>query len=561
MAGRYGVVLLALGASGSAIPSPRTATLNGWAATRFLEPDEAVRVHLGIRHEKPQLLRFREYFSRVSDPSRSEYGLYLTTDELSEMLAPPASRVEAVMAWCRERVGEHAQMVVNRYHDFLTVTMPAATADSVFGTKMASWEATSGPSHPHVRSIQPHHIPVELSAHVEYVAGLSEPFPKLKKPVASRSERLGEKGGADQPCLYEPGPTPECLFEAYGINATASSGTKATMAVVEFAGSYYLESDLAEFQTRYGVAKEAVSDVQGVIPSSASAGTEASLDIQYIMGIAQGVPATYIQIPSSTSTPFLDWAMGQLELDADDIAQVQSVSWGTAEYEYEEEVGVDRLNIELMKFGALGVSIIFATGDDGAGCHASSYMPNFPATSPYVTAVGGVWIPPITSTYKIEGDSISGGGFATSVGNNRTQAPWQEEQVSEYQASCGVKSSKYVAGGRGIPDVSAFSAYYNYYRNGNPSQVDGTSAAAPVWSAVVALMNDQRLAAGMSTLGFLNPWLYSLDGTSAFTDITSGTNNEGGCLHTGFPAMKGWDAVTGLGTPMFPELLAAALEA
>ena len=103
-----------------------------------------------------------------------------------------------------------------------------------------------------------------------------------------------------------------------------------------------------------------------------------------------------------------------------------------------------------MKFGALGVSIIFATGDDGAGeragptspftsatrsitlsaspylgCHSSSYMPNFPATSPYVTAVGGVWIPPITSTYKIEGDSISGGGFATSAGNNRTQAPWQ----------------------------------------------------------------------------------------------------------------------------------------
>ena len=97
--------------------------------------------------------------------------------------------------------------------------------------------------------------------------------------------------------------------------------------------------------------KDSVSDVQGIIPSSADAGTEASLDIQYIMGIAQGVPATYIQIPSTTATPFLDWAMAQLELDANDIAQVQSVSWGTAEYEYEDEVGVDRLNVELMKLG------------------------------------------------------------------------------------------------------------------------------------------------------------------------------------------------------------------
>mmetsp|Transcript_89408 Transcript_89408/g.255308 ORF Transcript_89408/g.255308 Transcript_89408/m.255308 type:complete len:559 (-) Transcript_89408:594-2270(-) len=550
------LALLAIGAS--ALESS-----NNWKQSHFLAPEQSVRVHLAIRHEEAQMDTFRTFLGEVSDPSHANYGAYATTDGLKDMLAPPPSRVDAVMAWVKTHVAEDAQMKFNKYQDYLTVVMPAAKANALFDAKMAYWKATSGPAHHHVRSVGSHRIPVELAAHVEYVAGLSEPFPTLQnKPDVSRGdERVGKAAGApSQPCLYEPGPTPDCLFDAYGIDATASSGTKATMAVVEFAGSYYLESDLAEFQTRYGVEKDSVSDVQGIIPSSADAGTEASLDIQYIMGIAQGVPATYIQIPSTTATPFLDWAMAQLELDANDIAQVQSVSWGTAEYEYEDEVGVDRLNVELMKLGALGVSIVVATGDDGAGCHASSYMPNFPATSPYVTAVGGVWIPPITSTYKIEGDSISGGGFATSKGNNRTQASWQEDQVSSYQAACGVKDSKYVAEGRGIPDVAAFSAYYNYYRNGGASQVDGTSAAAPVWAGIIALINDQRLEAGKSTMGFLNPWLYSLDGTDAFTDITSGTNNDGGCLHTGYPAMEGWDAVTGLGTPMFPELLAAAMD-
>lgn len=306
-----------------------------------------------------------------------------------------------------------------------------------------------------------------------------------------------------------------------------------------------------------------MSEIQGLNPSTGTAGAEASLDVEWVMAVAQGIPSVLISIDASSSTPFLDWAVAALD-DAN-TASVHSVSWGTPEYEYEDEVGVDRLNVELAKFAALGVSVLFASGDNGAGCHDGAYMPNYPASSPYVTAVGGTWIPPLTSTFAIEGDEISGGGFATSPGNNRSLAPWQEDVVLAYQASRACPSSKYyTSSGRGVPDVAAFSAYYNIIRNGDADQVDGTSASAPVWAAMIALINDARLNAGLPTMGFLNPFLYSMGSggaSDAIVDITTGTNNFGGCLRTGFEATEGWDAVTGLGVPNFQELLKEAMAA
>jgi tripeptidyl-peptidase-1 len=86
--------------------------------------------------------------------------------------------------------------------------------------------------------------------------------------------------------------------------------------------------------------------------------------------------------------------------------------------------------------------------------------------------------------------------------------------------------------------------------DGRTSGVAGTSCSSPIFGGLVALLNEQRLAAGKSTLGYLNPLLYKNPG--AFTDITSGSNP--GCGTKGFPAAKGWDPVTGLGSPKFDAL-------
>ena len=88
---------------------------------------------------------------------------------------------------------------------------------------------------------------------------------------------------------------------------------------------------------------------------------------------------------------------------------------------------------------------------------------------------------------------------------------------------------------------------------GGEQDVAGTSCACPTFSGVLALLNDLRLQAGKSTLGWVNPFFYQ--NAAMFNDITSGNNGAGGsCGEKGFEAIKGWDAVTGLGSPNYEAM-------
>ena len=101
--------------------------------------------------------------------------------------------------------------------------------------------------------------------------------------------------------------------------------------------------------------------------------------------------------------------------------------------------------------------------------------------------------------------------------------------------------------GRGIPDVSAMAYHYPIVWNGTSHLLDGTSASAPAFAAIISLINDNLLAEGRPPLGFLNPWLYTL-ARDGFQDVVYGSNH--GCGTRGFEAVPGWDAATGLGTPV-----------
>jgi tripeptidyl-peptidase-1 len=114
--------------------------------------------------------------------------------------------------------------------------------------------------------------------------------------------------------------------------------------------------------------------------------------------------------------------------------------------------------------------------------------------------------------------------------------------------------------GRGYPDVAVQGWNFEIVSGGNVDLVGGTSASSPTFASIVALINDQLITAGKPVLGFLNPFIYSTAST-AFTDITFGHNSGFVCpaSSVAFDAAVGWDALTGFGTPVFSELLAAAM--
>ena len=115
-------------------------------------------------------------------------------------------------------------------------------------------------------------------------------------------------------------------------------------------------------------------------------------------------------------------------------------------------------------------------------------------------------------------------------------------------------------GGRATPDASAMGEGFEVVINGEPEPVGGTSASTPTFAAIVSLLNEARVQAGKNVLGHLNPFIYA--NAKCFTDITVGTNaisRQGEPVPYGFNATSGWDAATGVGTPIFPCLLKAAL--
>lgn len=123
-------------------------------------------------------------------------------------------------------------------------------------------------------------------------------------------------------------------------------------------------------------------------------------------------------------------------------------------------------------------------------------------------------------------------------------------------------SSAFPANGRATPDVSALGEGFQIILNGTVMSIGGTSASAPTFAGIVSLLNEARLGAGKPPMGYLNPWLYQ--NPDVFTDVTEGSNLFGRgpfSIKYGFNCTKGWDPVTGLGTPKFDRMLSAALAA
>jgi len=249
--------------------------------------------------------------------------------------------------------------------------------------------------------------------------------------------------------------------------------------------------------------------------------------------------------------PFLDWIVGLENMT--EIPYVHTISYGDDEpsvtFSYAK-----RVDEEFRKIGTRGISILFASGDDGAGCQGGDrFMPNWPASSPYVTAVGGTSLDPfLLGTEHTNG--ISGGGFS----DRYPAQDYQKSAIAAYIKNAHkLPEQKYWnATGRAYPDISALSSGFTVVANFIPLPgVAGTSCSAPVTGAIFSLLNDLRFQNNKNSLGFLNHFLYqtSAEHPEAFFDVIHYC--QGGCIkQIGFCAEKGWDPATGVGTPNYEQL-------
>ncbi|XP_038626416.1 tripeptidyl-peptidase 1 [Tachyglossus aculeatus] len=528
-----------------------------WTPVGRLGPEEPVVLTFALKQQK--LDQLKELVLAVSNPTSPHYGKYLTLDEVATLVRPSVLTLRTVNKWLVAAGARDCRTVATQ--DFLECRFTAGLAEQLLaGAEFHRYEAGGQRL---VRSPRPYRLPESLAPHVDFVGGLHR-FPS-PSTVQQRARGQGLVEGLHL------GVTPAVIRERYNLTTLDVGGTAAnnSQACAQFLEQYFHATDLAKFMRLFGRGFRHQAAVERVVGPQGRgwAGLEASLDVQYLMSTGANISTWVFSNPGrhEAQEPFLQWLLALSNTSA--LPWVHTVSYGDDEDSL-SSVYLDRVNAELMKAGARGLTLLFASGDSGAGCRTVAsgthvFRPSFPASSPYITAVGGTsFRNPFLVTDEVA-DYISGGGFS----NAFPRPSYQEEAVSKFlHSSTRLPPSSYFnATGRAYPDVAALSDGYWVVSNGLPIPwVSGTSASTPVFGGILSLVNERRLLSGRPPLGFLNPLLYQLaaKGGPGLFDVTNGCHLS--CLDEtvqgqGFCSGPGWDPVTGWGTPNYPALLKALL--
>jgi len=496
------------------------------------------RISLIVAVKQRNIAELERIFWEVSTPSSPRYGKFLTKKQVHELVRPSEESIDTVVAWLAQNGVKVDHFSGSK--DFVHAFTTASIASRMLNTKYEVFRHfTTGQEV--IKSTQTYQVPDHVQPHIDFVAGHIA-FPLSVKPLYFAPTADGAV-------------TPDTLRERYNVTtALLGSNTNNSFSVAEFQAQYYSPSDLTEFFKQFVTFAPKDSVVNKVIGQNdgSNPGVEANLDIQYIKGVAPGVSTWFWSNPAMDFfTDMVNW-LSQIDSTAE-APWIQSVSYGSQDQWPTQDVH-DRVDKEFQKSGVRGISIIFASGDSGTGCLTCvKFRPSWPASSQYVTSVGATSFINGKSGDEQAVDAFgSGGGFSTAD----AQPSYQKDAVAHYfQVQKDLPASFYYdPSGRATPDVAALGIGFQVVDGGRVISVGGTSASCPTFAGIVSLLNDIRLNNKKPTLGFLNPWLYSIQAKNAFFDVTVGNNRHGCCGLTGFKAAPGWDPVTGLGTPNFDVL-------
>lgn len=542
-------------------------------------PDSLHEVVFAISQRNIDILEKILY--EVSDQESIKYGKYLTRKEVADLTANVGS-TEKISNHLRSRGAIITSSTI--YGEYITAKAKISFWEEMFDTKFYKYKRlTDGNTILRAN---------KYSLHEDIYNDVSTVFHTIDFPIPQKSLnggkrvdqslRGGEEGtkrkgrrkldftdrisGIAGYAQWSGYVTPDLLRSYY--NLESSYPALGSQCIYASLGQSFSPADLVQFQNTFNLPNYPVDNVvnghsnnTACIVNSNNC-NEANLDVQYMQAVSGKIPTTYWYDATGN---FITWLTTVANTKNPPL--VQSISYGVAE-SYLTASFVSQFNTEAMKQGAMGVTLLAASGDDGAPSYtvASNYKclynPSFPASSPYVTAVGATQGPE-TFQKEIACQSNTGGGITTGGGfSNLMAAPsFQSKAIKNYlkytstaTSSTGASISPisgYNSAGRGFPDISVLGFNYVVVIGGQLYILSGTSASSPVVAGMVAIVNALRIKAGKSSLGWLNPSIYAVNG-SFTNDITSGhnkcTRDPSVCCTQGFYATPGWDPVTGYGS-------------
>jgi kumamolisin len=462
-------------------------------------------------------------------------GATVTRESFATKYGADSTDIERVKLFAAENRLKVTEVSVERRTIKLEGT--AGNMARAFGVEFARYENEGRQYRARTGAIQ---LTADVADSVEAVLGLDS-RPQARAHFVVYGGQSAHTTPA--PVSYSPVQVAELYQFPAGV-----TGAGETVGILELGGGY-TAAYLADYFSKAGITEPTVTavlvDHAKNAPSNAnSADGEVQLDIEVVGTVAPGAKIVVYFAPN-TSQGFQD-ALTTAIHDAKNKPSVISISWGGPESTWTAQA-MTSFDSAAQDAAALGVSICVASGDSGSsdGVTDGANHVDFPSSSPHVLACGGTSLQSVKGAITSEivwndAEGASGGGYSV-------QFP-----LPTWQASSGVKPPAGL--GRGVPDVAGDAdpeTGYNVVIDGEALVIGGTSAVAPLWSGLIALLN-QKLG---KPLGFLQPILYGLPASAGtFYDIVTGSNGA-------FSAGPGWDACTGLGSPSGGNLATALLKA
>ena len=387
------------------------------------------------------------------------------------------------------------------------------------------------------------YLPAELQGYVVAVLGLDN------RPQATPHFRVRDETTANFANPHAAGTlsyTPVQVGQLYQFPKGATA-TNQTIGIIELGGGFR-QADINAYFKSLGqkppkVIAVSVGDGKNSPGNPNGPDGEVMLDIEVAGAVAPGARIVVYFAPN-TDQGFVD-AIAQAVHDTKYQPSVISISWGAAEAVWTAQA-MAALDAACQSAAALGVTITAAAGDDGSSDNIKDGKNHvdFPGSSPHVLSCGGTNLQGSGSEISEEtvwNEMPQGGATGGGVSNVFPLPVWQ--------AGANVPKPDLVTGGRGLPDVAGDAdpaTGYIIRVDGNNVVIGGTSAVAPLWAGLIAVANRQN----GKPAGFINPALYAARSKGAFRDTVKGNNGS-------FEAGEGWDACTGLGSPIAPSIIKA----
>ena len=540
----------------------------GTRAVGELAGSTRISVSVVLKPRDPAALQ--AFANAVSTPGSSAFHQYLTVAEFAERFGAPRAQERAVEASLKAH--GLAPGVVSANGLSIPVSATAAQLAHAFSTSFERYSVSGRPAY---ANTAPPRLDTSVAGDVQAVIGLdtlavARPLGLVSAPRDRVHATALPQTGGPQPCTAASDVgdyTANQLAAAYSFSSLYAAGDLGggqTVALFELEPNS--TSDISAYQTCYGTsAPVTYTKVDGGAGSGSGSG-EAALDIEDLIGLAPKASIDVYQGPNSDTGVYDTY---QAIITAD-TAKVISTSWG----ECEVDAGASNAGAENTLFqeaATQGQSVFAAAGDSGSeDCGNDALAVDDPGSQPYVTSVGGASLsalgpPPTQSVWNdqcSDGPCGGGGGISSLWGmpSYQSGAPAGLNVINSNSSGtpCGAASGSYC---REVPDVSADAdpaTGYTIYYDGSWGGIGGTSAAAPLWAAFMALVNASSSCT--AAVGFANPALYKAAASSYsadFSDITTGNNDITGTNNGLFPAGPGFDMASGLGTPIGSALAAS----